>query len=111
MCFPCSLCWEYCWYWPSIIGRSPPTPYNKSMRKRTISSTQDLDLASTREGAALEGTQELHASEIKKRSLRGVFAYLTRTLLLTGVSIVAMLLLGAKLRPEEYGIYGLVVTI
>ncbi|HSW89835.1 MAG TPA: oligosaccharide flippase family protein [Patescibacteria group bacterium] len=53
----------------------------------------------------------LEAAEIKKRSLRGVFSYLLRTILLTGVSLVAMLFLGARLRPEEYGVYGLVTTI
>lgn len=53
----------------------------------------------------------LEAGEVKKRSIKGAVSYLMRTLLLTGVGIVAMLLLGAKLGAEEYGIYGLVVTI
>ncbi len=72
---------------------------------------QDLDLSSSDIGATLEGETQLEAGEIKKRSLRGVFSYLLRTILLTGVGVIAMLLLGAKLRPEEYGVYGLVVTI
>lgn len=74
-------------------------------------SDKDLDVISTDSGVILEGEGELHAAEIKKRSLKGVFSYLIRTMLLTGVSLVAMLLLGAKLKPEEYGIYGLVVTV
>lgn len=72
---------------------------------------QDLDISSGDSGASLEGSGQLHASEIKKRSLKGVLSYLLRTLLLTGVSLVAMLLLGAKLGAEDYGVYGLVVTI
>lgn len=72
---------------------------------------QDLDISANEMGAVLQGEGTLGVAEVKKRSLRGVLSYLLRTILLTGVSLVAMLLLGAKLKPEEYGIYGLVVTI
>jgi lipopolysaccharide exporter len=78
---------------------------------RTISSsTTDLDVVSTESGAALQ-EDFLHVEEIKKRSLSGVFSYIFRTLLLNGLAIITQLLLSGLLNAQDYGIYGLVVTM
>lgn len=60
----------------------------------------------------------LHPSEnviemnlIKKRSIVGVVAYASRTLLLQLVALLATLLLAAFLTPEEFGIFFLVSSI
>jgi O-antigen/teichoic acid export membrane protein len=72
---------------------------------------QDFDIVASDTGATLEGEVQLQADEVKKRSLKGVFSYFFRTILLTGVSLVGMAMLNAKLTPAEFGVYGLAVAI
>src|SRR5258708_2005704 len=71
------------------------------MSTRVVLSTENLD----------SPEEILHADEIKKRSLKGVISYFGKTILLTGISAVSLLILGAKIDPSDYGIYGIVVTI
>lgn len=78
---------------------------------RKSAAPDELDMVVTDAGVQLAGEQELHASEIKKRSLRGVSSYLLRTFFLTGLAIIAQLILPARLDPGEIGIYGIVITI
>lgn len=46
--------------------------------------------------------------KIKKKSVRGAFSYLIRTLLLNLISISALLYLSSALEPAEFGIFGIV---
>src|SRR5260221_3839621 len=71
------------------------------MSTRVVLSTENLD----------SPEEILHADEIKKRSLKGVISYFGKTILLTGISAISLLILGAKIDPTDYGIYGIVVTI
>lgn len=83
--------------------------YNGQMQGKAFD--QDLDVVASDMGASLEGSTQIHASEVKRRSLKGVFSYFLRTLLLTGVSLIGLALLGAKLDAEQYGAFGLAVAI
>src|SRR5258708_6945550 len=80
-------------------------------KKMTQSSTRDLDVVGTDQGVSLQGEGLIQSQEIKRRSVKGAFAYIFRAFLLTGISAVALLLVGAKISPAEYGIFGMVVTI
>src|SRR5258708_31463330 len=71
------------------------------MSTRVVLSTENLD----------SPEEILHADEIKKRSLKGVISYFGKTILLTGISAISLLILGAKIDPSDYGIYRIVVTI
>lgn len=78
---------------------------------RAKANNLDLDLSANEMGASLEGESQLVAKEVKRRSLKGVYSYFFRTIFLTAISLVAMTTFSAKLKAEEYGVYGLVVTI
>jgi O-antigen/teichoic acid export membrane protein len=58
-----------------------------------------------------ENEQVLHATEVKRRSFRGIFAIAAKSFLTLGVTIVAQFILGGVLSPTDYGIYGIVVTV
>lgn len=76
-----------------------------------IQRTQDHDVVSSQTGAVVQEATELTVGEVKRRSLNGVFSFVFRTLLLTGVSFAAQIILGSALTPADYGMYGIVVTI
>lgn len=71
----------------------------------------EFDVVTTSQGAQLRGEAQLHPHEIKRRSLRGVFFYLFRTFLLTGITGIVQLILPAVLGPAQYGVFGIVVAI
>lgn len=48
---------------------------------------------------------------IKKKSVSGAISYFIRTLALNGIGIVSALILSAYFRPEDFGIYGIVIQI
>ncbi len=76
-----------------------------------VNSQKDFDVSADGSGAKLQGQEGMDIETVKKRSLIGVVSFFSRTILLTGVTLVAQLLLAAKLSPEDFGIYGIVVTI
>lgn len=51
---------------------------------------------------------ELSEQDIKRKSVRGAASYLARTVVLNGISFVAMLYLAAELSAAEFGTYGIV---
>lgn len=58
--------------------------------------------------ATANSTASLSSQEIKRRSVRGAASYLMRTIALNLINLVALLYLSSQLRPEEFGIYGIV---
>jgi O-antigen/teichoic acid export membrane protein len=54
---------------------------------------------------------ELEALEVKNRSVRGVIAYAFRTFALQAIGLVANLIIGAFILPEEYGVYYIVLSL
>ncbi len=72
---------------------------------KNAQSTADYDVVGTTEGASLQ------VDEIKKRSIHGALSFVARTVFLTGLAIIAQIVLSTLLGPSEFGMYGIVVTI
>ena len=49
--------------------------------------------------------------QIKKKSVKGVFSFFFRTLILQGVGLVSAFILSAFLSPEDFGVFGIVTQI
>jgi O-antigen/teichoic acid export membrane protein len=83
-------------YNPSSLPISPVTQENEL--------TEVLDHEEGR-------TNAQQVEEIKRKSVSGAASYMTRSLVLYGISIVATGFLAAYLTPTEFGIYGVVTQI
>ena len=49
--------------------------------------------------------------QIKKKSIKGVFSFFLRTLILQGIGLVSAFVLSAFLSPEDFGVFGIVTQI
>lgn len=80
--------------------------------RRPVSTTNDLDVVASDEGALLQsGSTQEQVAQIKKKSVSGAISYALRTIVLYGISVGASFLLAAFLKPAQFGIYGIVVSI
>ena len=50
-------------------------------------------------------------AQIKKKSIKGVFSFFLRTLLLQGIGLVSAFVLSAFFSPEDFGVFGIVTQI
>jgi len=53
----------------------------------------------------------LEAAAVKRKSIVGAVSYFSRTILSYGIAIISALILSALLRPEDFGVFGLVNQI
>ncbi len=55
--------------------------------------------------------QTLEVDQIKRKSVRGVFSFFLRTILIQGIGLASAFVLSAFFSPEEFGIFGIVTQI
>lgn len=53
----------------------------------------------------------LNTAEIKRRSIKGVFSFVSRTLLLNVIALAAMFIISGKLSAADFAVYGIVTQL
>lgn len=55
--------------------------------------------------------QTLEVEQIKRKSVRGVFSFFLRTILIQGIGLASAFVLSAFFSPEDFGVFGIVTQI